>query len=467
MSLVELISRYEEGIASPEEVAELNHLLLNNKSSQDDFLLHAELDAHLRLEALSASDDREPLDLAENQVMDPQSLSFRSSGSFARFGWAVAAAVIFMVFGTLWLMRDPDESVITLTSVSGPVSWMGDKGQVTSDLSVGRKLNGGTMELLSPSSSVEFAFNDKSVVKLAGLSAITVTCNQADGRSDSQKELHLRHGQLSASVTPQPEGLPLLVQTPSAEMTVLGTRFDVISGLDATRLSVNEGRVHLKRLLDGQEVEVPARQSVMATLEDDDALLLRSRDSSVTEWSSDLRNDVFMGKWVPRIWSLAADLKKAVANQKMTREDAASFYKDAANIDDSTGSVWSQPSKLGSIMVLSPRQLIEQPVHLEPTSQLVLHGRTYDKGPMQIGISVNEAGGGFAGKFMTEVQASQIAGEEGFLISLPITELRGRIGTDRSPVGYEISDIWCLIKNSAAKFEIISVELKDIPTAED
>ena len=85
MSLVELISRYEEGIASPEEVAELNHLLLNNKSSQDDFLLYAELDAHLRLEALSASDDREPLDLAENQVMDPQSLSFRSSGSFARF----------------------------------------------------------------------------------------------------------------------------------------------------------------------------------------------------------------------------------------------------------------------------------------------------------------------------------------------------------------------------------------------
>lgn len=467
MNLHELIHRYENGIASQEEVLELNHLLLDDKASQEDFLLHAEIDTHLRLEARSASGaGQDPTSIKEESVVQ-SARRWSQKRIFRLASWAVAAIGLFLVLGQSLLIKSVDEQTITVTSLSGPVSWTGDKGQVTSDLSVGHQLTGGTMELLAPSSLVEFSFEDKSVVTLAGLSAVTITSVQDSSASTQQKELHLRHGRLSATVKEQPKGQPMVVRTPSAEMTVLGTRFDVQSALDATRLTVNEGRVHLKRLLDGEEVEVPARQSVFASLENEDDLSLQTRDSSVGNWFSDLRNDVEMGKWVPSLWKIALDLKKAVANQAMTVKEADSIYKEAANFDDSSGSLWAVPSKFGAIIVLSPQKASEQPIHLNSTSQLVVHGRAFLEDSMQIGIGVNEPSGGFAGKFTTEVRADQISGQKEFTLQIPISSFHDKARPDRSPVGFELSNLWCLVKRSTAKFQITRVELHDAPSGKE
>ncbi len=76
--------------------------------------------------------------------------------------------------------------------------------------------------------------------------------------SGNGKHVHLGKGLLYASVSPQPPDQPLVVATPQARAEVLGTRFTLSAGADATRLEVDEGRVRLTRAADGASVEVGA-----------------------------------------------------------------------------------------------------------------------------------------------------------------------------------------------------------------
>jgi len=75
-------------------------------------------------------------------------------------------------------------------------------------------------------------------------------------RDVQPKRLHLEGGALVADVTRQVPGKSMVFTTPHAEATVLGTTLRILIEADATRLEVTEGRVRLKRLSDGQAVEV-------------------------------------------------------------------------------------------------------------------------------------------------------------------------------------------------------------------
>lgn len=72
---------------------------------------------------------------------------------------------------------------------------------------------------------------------------------------------------LFASVVPQATSQPLRSSTTAADMTVLGTRFEVIADGTQTQLSVSQGRVELQRVTDDSAVEVPAGYRTVATLE--------------------------------------------------------------------------------------------------------------------------------------------------------------------------------------------------------
>ncbi|MBV8880077.1 MAG: FecR domain-containing protein, partial [Planctomycetaceae bacterium] len=72
------------------------------------------------------------------------------------------------------------------------------------------------------------------------------------------KRLNLTKGTLLASVAKQTGARSLVVVTPHAEITVLGTRFLVQVGSDETRLDVEEGKVRNRRLSDKRTVEVAA-----------------------------------------------------------------------------------------------------------------------------------------------------------------------------------------------------------------
>ncbi|MBA4388968.1 MAG: hypothetical protein C0404_13385 [Verrucomicrobia bacterium] len=71
------------------------------------------------------------------------------------------------------------------------------------------------------------------------------------------KTLKLDAGSLVAKVDPQPANAPMIVTTPQAEMTVLGTRFSVAALADRTRLIVEQGKVRMRAAGDtGAEQEV-------------------------------------------------------------------------------------------------------------------------------------------------------------------------------------------------------------------
>ena len=79
-----------------------------------------------------------------------------------------------------------------------------------------------------------------------------------------QKRLVFSRGVLSANVAKQPAKTPLVFQTPHAEVAVLGTRFVIEIGKDATRVDVHEGRVRCTRLPDRAFAEVAAGRYAVA-----------------------------------------------------------------------------------------------------------------------------------------------------------------------------------------------------------
>lgn len=369
---------------------------------------------------------------------------------------AVAAvALVTMTLGRFLPGRDGESKIITIKALNGPVEWTGNGGRMTEELIVGRELTGGTIELASAASWIEFAFRDRSTVTLSGPAVATLS-------EQGQKELRLKHGSLSASIKPQPADRPMLVYTSSAELKVLGTQFNVDALADATRLAVNAGRVRLTRLTDGKEVDVPARHAVMVSMQDPDGLPLKKQVDAVPTWKSDLKADVIRGKWASDLWMLGVKLKDSVADGEMNKADAVKAYKSAATLDDESGSVWAEASSYGSLVQLSATRSGAAPVGLKANARFRIKGQLHSRVSVKFGISTRTSDGGFAGKFSVAVADGDLYnnGNE-FEIELPLSRFHAGSAAADSPIGTELCDWWCLTHAMSAKLEISSVELVD------
>jgi anti-sigma factor RsiW len=78
------------------------------------------------------------------------------------------------------------------------------------------------------------------------------------------KQIRLLAGGLSARVARQPEGLPLLIQTPHALVTVVGTEFDLNVAANQTALEVTHGMVKLAGDGEAKAVNVAAGEFAVA-----------------------------------------------------------------------------------------------------------------------------------------------------------------------------------------------------------
>ncbi|MDG2224475.1 MAG: FecR domain-containing protein [Rubripirellula sp.] len=373
-----------------------------------------------------------------------------------------AVGLIAIVVRQAVFVSDAEHPLMTVVALNGPFEWTGDAGRVSSEIKVGDRLPGGTMQMLAPDAWAEFEFPDQSSVTLTGLSAVTISAVTTSG--GKQKQLYLRHGNLSANVQPQLVGHPMLVKTPSAELQVLGTKFDVEAVSELTRLTVNEGRVRLKRLIDGNEVDVPALQTVTASLEDQSVLAPFGHQAPVTQWQSDLRADVVKGKWFSSHWRLGVALKKSVRSGEMTEEAAQAAFKDAVSLADAAGGVWSLPSPYGSLVVLSPLNSLQQPLRLNANTKMRVRVRVTSSTSLRIGFSVYHANGGFAGKYSTVVtleQQSNAKDDGDVVISLPISRFHDERNSAEAAVGNDLMDWWCVAEGSSAKVEIVQLEMTD------
>jgi len=95
----------------------------------------------------------------------------------------------------------------------------------------------------------------------------TVVREFLEPKGRSGKRLTLLRGVLSADVRKQPAEQPMVITTPQGEATVVGTKLRLTVEPDekgSTRLEVEEGKVRLKRFLDGKFIDVATNQFAVA-----------------------------------------------------------------------------------------------------------------------------------------------------------------------------------------------------------
>ena len=469
-----LWTNYLEGELDPSELLELRQLLESDetllKDAADSFRTH-------RLLGLSAHDNDERHEdsvcstmamlPAEEAVFTSEVMSRLSTSnakrSRTRFSpYAFLAATIAMLMLAMYVLNKSNWSfdssdaeaphLARITALNGAIEWTGSGGVVESIIGP-RDLEGRTLESMSADAWVELQFRDGSTIAISGRTLLTLS-------EEDQKVLRLRFGNLSADVATQPAGLPMLIHTPSAELSVLGTQFNVDAHSEATTLVVNEGLVRLKRLADGQQVDVKSSHGVTASNGAEEALAPTKRSDAVAIWQGDLPSDVVQGKWVSELWVIAMKLKKSVAAGRMDKATAKAAFKDAASLDSVGGSVWAVPESFGSLIVLSVSQPSQAPVIATQNARFRIRGRVYESVEVQFGISVNDQHGGFAGKHSINVSGNALKnGENDFDIELPIADFREVTHLGSEIVGKELQDWWCVTKSRSSKIEITHVEL--------
>jgi hypothetical protein len=103
-------------------------------------------------------------------------------------------------------------------------------------------------------------FIDGSRLELAAETTVSQLVDigkRAAARGIPDKRIYLAQGALRVDAAKQPEGHPLVVATPQAEIVVLGTRFTLESEAGATQVEVAKGKVQFTRKVDNTSIEVP------------------------------------------------------------------------------------------------------------------------------------------------------------------------------------------------------------------
>ncbi len=458
-----LIRAYADAEITPEQLEELEQMLRVDETAREVFLREHNILSALEDLALEEQGANNANNTVDPQLIPQQSQTASTVSKLKASSWSYALAIVCIVAiaANIFLLQPAGEpEIITITGLSGEVNWTGDGGQVTQALGKGKRLTGGTFELLSANSWIEFEFRDRSKVTLSGQSALTVS-------ERKRKKIHLRQGSLSASVQQQPTGLPMFVHTHAADLEILGTQFNVSAQPETTKLTVNKGQVRLKRATDGKVVNVPAQHEVIASVEDQTHLAPRRRGKEVSNWKSELKSDVVHGKWISNLRTLGMRLKTAVRNGEMNSREAEIQYKKAAKFANDQGSVWSSPSPKAAMLVLSVSRETATPVILAREATVKIQGRLHSASEVEFGVTVNQIDGGYAGKYSVSISAKDLVGDSNeFAIELPLSDLRPIDSkfTD-SCIGKELVQWWCVLKNDpvtkakAGKLEITRVEL--------
>jgi len=416
---------------------QIHHLLgliaQDSASRRDDFVRET-------LARLPADDDR-----FVNGVMQHLPQGAPRKGTTARqllAKWPLAiatAAVVALIASVVSLQPEAEPEIVRITELNGAVQWTGGGGQVVSDLEVGSSLAGGTLESLSADSWADLKFRDGSTVTISGQSVLTISERQ-------QKELHLRTGNLSANVMPQPDGKPMLIHTSTARLEVLGTQLNVEAEPSSTMLSVNRGRVRVTRLADGSVAEVPAEHQVVASVDRTAELKVIRRPSPVATWQSDLPTDSLYGTWLRGPGDGRGSLRAAPM-------------------------LWGCHEKPVTLYVvsLSVSRSRPAPVRLMSDGKFRVRGQIESAGLVYFGLTTRHVNGGFAGKFLVERRFDVVRKTgESLDLELRLEEFRPQEQElvekspekfPASPVGLELFDWWCCTVNEDAGLEITHVEL--------
>lgn len=468
-----LIAAWLDGRITEKESARLQKQLLESQAARQLFARYAKLDAGLRqvaddelhqialtessrnLIAMNLSDQNlgdhglGELDVETDSKYRADASSSRGLGSHElgshdrgsrklALGWmtlAVAASALFLLTSLGWLpsnskqdkdLQSPTQfanasaepMIASVKGLSGPIRWTGNGGRVQHELAIGERLPGGTIDGLAPESWFALEFNDGSVVTLSGSSMLTFS-------DDGQKVLHLKSGQLAADIAKQPSGMPMILHTRSAQLTVLGTRFEVDAGLPETSVMVTEGSVRVARKSDGKSIEVGAQRRLTASA--DSELVTEMVPETATNWSSGIGRGPMeaFGEWTA------------------AGEGRPAMVKSVAHVPEVA------PSVVIYLVGMGVGRKTQAPVQVLEHSRFEVRGVTKVDTPLFFGCQVNTPNGQFAGKFMTQAKVRRDDSGE-FVAEFQVQDLSldptledSREVLAESPAGLILQSVWC------------------------
>ncbi len=308
------------------------------------------------------------------------------------------AAVLTVMLGIVSLMQVRSRgTMIEVIAVRGAAVWI--EGEKRVPLVAGTRLPAGTIETENETATAEVQLSDGSHFTLNGSAEAVFT-------EVGSKQVTLKRGKVTAFVAKQSPGRPLQVRTPTANVEVLGTVFSLDVAPQRTSLSVAEGRVRLRRLVDGREVEVAAEQQVAASLVASDALAPEGLKTPPSQWSLPLTSppDRVTGSWVPS--GAAAPAHLAAVPIVVQQKGDGSVYVHHGVIVHSASN--------------SPADAFAS---LTPDSALSVRLRMRKGSAIQLMIATRRPDGGFAGNFELSKRHPQIVpGSDWHTLQVPIRD---------------------------------------------
>jgi|GEM_PF-3182685 len=250
----QLIEGHFLGHLSQEESDALEVMLLENSQLRDDFRRAATLDTALRDCAIEEDINKQVLSPVQPARTQGQSLYFRRAAVLA-VGLSLMVLVGLALFFSMHQVQPALASVETIT---GKLLLVSDSEHL--EISEGMKISDGT-EIACPPG------RNEAVIRLSDGSLFRVSSGTRVrfSKADRQYRLKLFSGFLTADVMRQPPSRPLLIETPTADVTVLGTELTLSLASEQTQLIVDEGRVEMKKRLNDERVVVATKQTAIAS----------------------------------------------------------------------------------------------------------------------------------------------------------------------------------------------------------
>ena len=360
----------------------------------------------------------------------------RESRAVPSKAWLVAAAALTLLALSLaGFFPSSPQNIARIHQLQGSVSWTGNGGRIERNLETGQLLTGGTLETLSTESWIEIEFLDGTRLTLPGPSQLTIA-------DHGQKELYLKKGKLSTTVVNQPADKPLVINTVTARIEVLGTQLNVEAEPVRTTLSVNEGKVRVTRLVDGRVTEVPAQHDLLTTVdrEDDHKPLLRRKPTGL--WKSHLPDDIEHGDWLPTPF-------RDVAEQGVQEKPYVYRWVDGQG----------EKSILLHLISLKVSECGESPVLIHPDSMLCIRGRKENDTEVHFVINTQQPDGGFAGKF--DVPATAKKGDYLFEFKVPAKSFFLSDDNSRTSLKTSFADVIAKAGGSLKLTHIYSFSIDD------
>ena len=280
MTLAELVLKWQDGSLTEDELRELNGLLQDAEARTllaREFALSAGLVEALESErarraareqvhAFGTRDLQAPLqlagDLAEGSSPPGRRgrwpWPLRRALAMVRWGWkpgwalsaAVVASVLALAAGALMLFPDDALARVELAP-SGFTIQRGSR--VFTPAEAGFRLEPGDVLGVPEAQVASFVYaREKTRIQMQGGTVLTLQAN------DEGKRLELARGSIFADVATQLEGQAMVLMTPHATATVLGTELSLTVSSNASRLEVLSGTVRLARREDERAIMVAA-----------------------------------------------------------------------------------------------------------------------------------------------------------------------------------------------------------------